>query len=199
MVVMRLLISPGIWSLYALSEAGLRVEGLGGWRVEIDGLGGWRVVMGLRGLEPGAPVLAVLVTMGLSGFGFAARPRGGSRVAGGEARVAGGEKRGLDTAMVGGCGGGGAVEVVGRDRSVTDGLVFVRRRGWMCACAGSTGDVFPSRMDAFAMVWMLDVDTAAGGSFGRWEKENCLPRLGGRLPWPEPGREDESSGEIWGE
>lgn len=194
MVVMRLLISPGTWSLYALSSAGLRALGLGGWLLE--------TAMGLRGLGLGAPVLVavglrgllalevpVLVAMGLMGLGLGRRPRGGSRVAGGEAR-------GLETAMRGGCwdgGGGGGVEVVERVKSVAEGLVLVRRRGWMCACAGSTG---PSRMDALATVWMLDVDALVGGSFGRWGKENCLPRLGGRLLWPVLGREDGSSGEI---
>lgn len=160
--------------------------------------------MGLRGLGLGMPFLALvvamglgvpfwaLVAMGLRGVGLGARPRGGSR-------VDGGEERGLETAMRGGCWGGGAAEVVGRVRSVAEGAVLVRRRGWMCACAGSTGEDFPSRMDAFAMVWMLVVDAAVGGSFGRCGKENCLPRLGGRLPCPEPGREDGSSGEIWGE
>lgn len=179
MVVMRLLISPGTWSLYALSSAGLRALGLSGWLLLVAiGL----TVLGLCGWF-------LLVAMGLRGLGFDARPRGGSRVAGGEAR-------GLETAMTGGCGCGGGAEVVGRVRSVAEGLVFVRRRGWMCACAGSTGDDFPSRMDAFATVWMLDVDAAVGGSFGRWGKENCRPRLDGRLSWPEPGREDGSSGEI---
>ena len=171
---------------------GLRILGLGAPLVVVGlrilGLGAPLVVVGLSGLGPGAPNLVV---MGLRGLGLAALPQGCSRVAGGEVR-------GLDTAMTGGC-GGGAAEVVGRVRSVAEGLVLVRRRGWMCACAGSTGDVFPSRMDRFAMVWMLDVDAAVGGSFGRWEKENCLPRLDGRLAWPEPGREDVSSGDIWGE
>lgn len=149
------------------------------------------MAIGLRGLGLGMPFLAlVVVAMGLRGAGLGARPREGSR---------GGEERGPETAIRGGCWGGGAVEVVGRVRSVAEGAVLVRRRGWMCACAGSTGEDFPSRMDAFAMVWMLVVDAAVGGSFGRCGKESCLPRLGGRLPCPEPGREDGSSGEIWGE